>query len=151
MAVLYFLCGIQGAGKTTFAFNNYQRLNATIISTDEIRKKYVQIEEKDVFPTAYKLIGELLNNGQNVIFDATNITKKVRNRHISNIKEELNTNIKIICYLFKTNLDECINRVNLRNKDKDALYLPLEVITSYYNNFQDPSLDEGFDEIIIIK
>lgn len=48
MEKIYFLCGIQGSGKSTFAKNHYQQYNANIISSDQIRKEN-KIEEKDVF------------------------------------------------------------------------------------------------------
>lgn len=39
MEKIYFLCGIQGSGKSTFAKNHYQQYNANIISSDQIRKE----------------------------------------------------------------------------------------------------------------
>jgi len=150
MAVLYLLCGIQGSGKTTYAKLNKEKLNAEVISTDYIRKNYQPIEEKDVFPTAYKLTSEYLNKGQNVIFDATNINKEVRNKNITEIKKMVNNEIDIICLFLNTNVEVCKSRVEVRNTKNGEIFIPLDVIENYSQKIEIPSQDEGFKEIIII-
>ena len=150
MAKLYLLGGIQGSGKTTYSRMNKERLNAHVISTDYIRKNFQPIEEKDVFPTAYKLTAEYLNNGENVIFDATNINKEVRYQNVSAIKRLVNTNIEIICLFLNTNVDLCKSRVEVRNTKDGEIFIPLDVIENYSQKVEMPSEDEGFNEIIII-
>ena len=110
MEKIYFLCGIQGSGKSTFAKNHYQQYNADIISTDKIRKEN-KIEEKDVFPTAYKLIVNSINKGNNVIFDATNIDIKSRKMNMDSIKNLLTQDVEFICICLITNKEICKERV----------------------------------------
>lgn len=150
MEKIYFLCGIQGSCKSTFAKNHYQQYNANIISTDQIRKEN-KIEEKDVFPTAYKLIVYFINNGNNVIFDATNIDIKSRKINMDSIKNLLSQEVEFICICLITNKEICKQRVEKRNKLNNEIYLPLEVIDKYESLYQEPTLEEGFNEIIFVK
>lgn len=150
MAKLYLLGGIQGSGKTTYSRMNKDRLDAHVISTDYIRKNFQPIEEKDVFPTAYRLTAEYLNKGENVIFDATNINRDVRSQNVMEIKKLLNTDIEIICLFLNTNVELCKSRVEVRNTKDGEIFIPLDVIDNYSQKVEMPSDDEGFDEIIII-
>ena len=47
MEKIYFLCGIQGSGKSTFAKNHYQQYNADVISTDQIRKEAADVRSRN--------------------------------------------------------------------------------------------------------
>ena len=151
MNKLYFLCGVQGSGKTTYARENKERLNAEIISTDRIRLDYAPIEEKDVFPKAYELIKENLKE-KNVIFDATNITVEARKVNIDNVFNIVNKDeIELICICLIVNKEICKQRVEKRNQLDGEIYLPLEVIDSYSERFELPTVEEGFKEILFIK
>ena len=46
MAVLHLMVGIQGSGKSTFSKSLSKKLNCKIISSDEVRKMYPNLEEK---------------------------------------------------------------------------------------------------------
>ena len=152
MKKIYFLCGIQGSGKTTYAKNHSDILNAEIVSTDTIRINYSPIEEKDVFPTAYRLITKHILEGKNVIFDATNINRKVRKENIDNILSVLDqSQIELICICFKIDKEICKKRVEKRNTLKGEIFLPLEVIDNFVERFEEPTLDEGFNEIVFVK
>lgn len=151
MKKLYFLCGVQGSGKTTYARSNKELLNAEIISTDRIRIEYAPIEEHQVFPKAYQLIKENLQH-KNVIFDATNITRDARKENIENIFKLVNKDeIELICICLIVDKEICKTRVSKRNELDGEIYLPLEVIDNYCERFELPSIDEGFKEILMIK
>ena len=63
MAKLIMLIGIPGSGKTTYSKGLSEEFNANVISSDVVRQTYVGIDEKEVFPTVYRLcIEELKNN-----------------------------------------------------------------------------------------
>ena len=151
MNKLYFLCGVQGSGKTTYARENKDRLNAEIISTDRIRLDYAPIEEKDVFPKAFELIKEKLQE-KNVIFDATNITVEARKDNINNVFKLVNKDeVELICVCLIVDKEICKQRVEKRNQLKGEIYLPLEVIDNYSERFELPTVEEGFKEILFIK
>ena len=150
MGKFIMLIGIPGSGKTTYSKGLSEKYNAKVISTDKVRQTYVGIDEQEVFPTVYRLCSEELKEGRNVILDATHITPKVRKRTFDALDTYQVAYEKIAVYV-DTSVEECIRRVEIRNKNPKELFLPLEVISSYGANIIPPSKEEGFSEIIIIK
>ena len=150
MAKIIMLIGIPGSGKTTYSKDLSLEYNAKVISSDKVRQTYVGIDEKDVFPTVYKLTIEEIKNGQNVILDATHITPKVRKRSFDTL-DQYNVPYEKIAIYVDTPVDECVRRVEKRNQDPNELFLPLEVIESYGKNIIPPTKEEGFVEIKVIK
>lgn len=150
MAKIIMLIGIPGSGKTTYSKDLAKEYNAEVISSDRVRQTYIGIEEKDVFPTVYKLTVEELKEGRNVILDATHITPKVRKRSFDALDAYGISYEKVAIYV-DTPVEECIKRVEKRNQDPNELFLPLEVIESYGKNIIPPTEEEGFVEIRIIK
>ena len=151
MVKLMFLCGVQGSGKSTFAKTQRVLINGEIVATDGIRKKYPELEEKDVFPKAYEVATDYLNNGTSVIFDATNITKDVRINNLTNILKNVKVEVETSIVVFRINKEECKRRVNIRNSLPGEFFIPLEVIDDYYNKFEPVGEEEGFNNVYIIE
>lgn len=151
MKKVYLLCGLQGSGKSTYAKTHAEALNSKIVSTDQIRIKYSPIEEDKVFPKAYQLISEHIKEGYNVIFDATNINFEMRKKNLEGILNLVEEKIEFICICLKTDKEICKQRVEKRNTLKGEIFLPLEVIDSFDHLFEEPVLEEGFNEIIFVK
>ena len=138
MAVLHLMVGIQGSGKSTFSKSLSKKLNCKIISSDEVRKMNPNLDEKKVFPEVYRLCAEELKDGNDVIFDATNITPNVRNRNITNIKN-IYSDFKIHVYFINTDVELCKERVQKRNLLEGEIFIPLDVIESYSKNIIPPT------------
>lgn len=141
MNTIYTLIRIPGSGKSTFAKQN---CNCVVVSTDDIRKELfgdeaIQEQGKRVFDIAYKRIQQALDNNQNVIFDATNVTKKSR-------KRILQFKAKHIAIVFTTPTNVCIERQQQRERKVDK-----EIINKMQNKFVFPTKEEGFNEIKKIK
>ena len=151
MNKIYVLIGIPGSGKTTYANNTLleEHTNIVLISTDIVRNNNPTMEEANVFPEAYRLIAYNLKEGKDVVFDATNITRKVRDRLDENLKQYEVTYEKIAIF-FPTKASKCSKRVAKRNTFEGERYLPPEVTYSYEEKLEVPTLDEGFKEIIVI-
>ena len=149
MAVLHLMVGIQGSGKSTYSKKLRNEYGYKIISSDEVRKMHPDWEEVRIFPEVYRLCAIELREGRDVIFDATNITPKVRSKNIGLVRE-LYSDFKVYAYFINTNKEICKERVKRRNNIEGELYLPIEVIDSYFNNLVIPSVEEGFDKVIII-
>ena len=52
---------------------------------------------------------------------------------------------KKICIWLDTPLEECIER------EKNYRKRPIGIVHAHYRSFEPPTLDEGWDEIIVIK
>ena len=119
--MVHFLIGIQGSGKTTFSKELAKKLNCEIISTDGLRNAHPDWAESMIWPEVYRLIAEALKQDIDIIYDATNITPKVRNR----FKEELlkhNVEIKMGAYYFNTPWEICQKRVIKRNSEPNERF-----------------------------
>ena len=141
MNKLYTMVGIPGSGKSTIA---NQIPNAVVISSDAIRKELYGAEEiqgngKQVFDLAYKRIGEELAKGNDVVFDATNLTPKAR-------KAVFRFSAEHIAVYVATGLDECLKRNAARERK-----VPENVIYRMRDNFIYPRKTEGFKTIIVIS
>lgn len=150
MNTIHLMIGIQGSGKTTFSKRLSKSLNIEIVSTDLIRKEMSEILEEQVWSMVCQNCASKLAKGKDVIFDATNITPKVRTRLKENVKQ-IYPDFSIGCYFFDVNPSICVKRVEKRNTMMGELYLPTEVIYSYYHKTVPPTFDEGFIFIKIVN
>ena len=150
MAKIIMLIGIPGSGKTTYSKELSNKYDAKVVSTDKVRQTFVGIDEKEVFPTDYRLCIEEIKEGKNVILDATHITPKVRKRSFDAL-DEYGVLYEKVAVFIDTSIEECARRVEQRNKNPNELFLPVEVVYSYGKNIIPPTKEEGFDEIILVK
>ena len=148
--MVHMLIGIQGSGKTTFATKLSQEKNCLVASTDYVRKHMKDVKESEVFETVYKMVADAIKNNQDIIYDATNITPKVRKRFFDEVSK-YDVTPKVIAYYFDTDVMECFKRVKIRNTIEGELYLPEEVVFSYNEKIIKPELTEGFVKINIVK
>ena len=145
---LILLVGIPGSGKTTYAKNYIEQNPNTIhLSSDAIRKEFygdenIQGNPGDVFSLMQKRAVEALNNGSNVLYDATNVTRKDRAGIIGVCPKFA----KIECHIIWAPIETCIERDTKRERTVGK-----EVIDRILKIFQAPYYDEGIDEIKIIK
>ena len=152
MNKIYLLIGIQGSGKSTYAKKLSEKENIDIVSTDTVRIKNKGIDEKEVWPTVYKTIAEVIKE-KDVIFDATSTTPKVRDR----LKENLfsfglvhNKDYEICALFFPTAPITAVKRVDKRNK-LGEYFVPLDIIPSFDNNIIPPTYAEEFKEAKVIS
>lgn len=147
MGILYYLVGLPGSGKTTWAKNVKNDVNATHLSSDDLRiELYGEIDNQerngDLFQIMSKRARELLKQGSNVIYDATNISSK---RRTTFLKELKNIDCKKICVYFATNISSCYNNDLQRERQ-----VGFNVIDRMYRCLQIPMYHEGWDDIRII-
>lgn len=135
------LVGLPGAGKSSI-MRRFETYN--VHSSDDIREELTgDINRQDinslVFETLHKRVKEDLLNGENVIYDATNISWKRRKAFL----QELN-NIPCWknCLLIATPFEVCLER----NSERDRK-VPYSVIERMYKNFDIPWYNEGWDNI----
>lgn len=144
---LILLVGIPGSGKTTYA-EKYaaEHTNTIHISSDRIRAELwgseaTQGDNNEVFSLMQSRAIEALNNGQSVVYDATNITRKDRSYIIALCPKF----VKIECHIIWTPIETCIERDIARKRTVGK-----EVIDRMLKRFQAPYYDEGIHEIKVV-
>lgn len=151
---LLFLIGCSCSGKSTFA-ESKSKEKYTVFSSDETRlalgfKEYDLWQNNAVFKKLHKDIIDSLLNGNNSIFDATNLNKKQRGTDIRRFRRQCD-NVKIIGIVFLEPLDELIARSQKRTKT-NINNIPNSVLRKQYEQLKSdfPSMDEDFDELIFM-
>ena len=146
---LIILVGIPGSGKTTYAQNYISQhpKQAVHLSSDGIRKELygdesIQGSPYEVFALMQKRTVDALNNGDDVLYDATNVTRKDRAGIIGVCPKFA----KIECHIIWAPIEECIKRDAARDRTVGK-----EVIDKMLKRFQAPYYDEGIGEIKIVR
>lgn len=148
----YQLVGVPGSGKSTWIKNQIWALGMPVVSTDmyvEIEahrqgKTYTEVFE-EYMPVAVRLMANQAlicqANRLDFIWDQTSTTVKTRARKFATL---LPSQYEHIAVVFKTpEPDELARRLASR----PGKVIPPEVMESMINNFEMPTLDEGFKEI----
>ena len=146
--VLIVMCGLPASGKSTYSEWLAESGVFCAVSTDGIRGELygdenIQGDGKTVFAIAHARIEDLGKDGNNVVFDATNIDRKTRKDLVKKMRPHFDI---IICKWFSTPLLTC----KLRNAKRER-QVPEEVLDRMYERFRTPTLDEGFDIVEEIK
>lgn len=144
---LILLCGIPGSGKTTYAKKYIKEHGGIHLASDLIRKELygdesTQGNPHEVFSLMQSRAIDALNNGQNVVYDATNITRKDRSGIIALCPKF----VQIECHIIWAPIEICIERDAARERTVGK-----QVIDKMIKRFQSPFFDEGIDEIKIVS
>ena len=144
---LILLVGICGSGKSTYAKKYIEQHDNTVhLSSDSIRKELwgdeaTQGDNNEVFSLMQSRAIEALNNGQNVVYDATNITRKDRSYIIALCPKFA----KIEAHVIFAPIETCIERDAARERTVGK-----EVIDRMLKRFQPVWYDEGIHEIEVV-
>ena len=144
--ILKILIGIPGSGKTNYA-KNYVDKHAKHVSSDLIREELygnesIQGNPEEVFSLMKERTLNFLKQGYDVIYDATNITKKDRASIINLCPKYVHIEAVVVWASIKT----CIKRDAERNRTVGK-----DVIDKMLKKFQAPYYDEGFESISIYE
>ncbi|MBR5320703.1 MAG: AAA family ATPase [Clostridia bacterium] len=143
---LILLCGIPGSGKTTYAQKYIKEHGGIHLSSDLIRKELygdesIQGNPHEVFSLMQSIAVDVLNDGKNVVYDATNVTRKDRSGIIVLCPEF----VQIECHIAWAPIETCIERDTSRERTVGK-----EVIDKMLKRFQPPFYDEGINEIKVV-
>lgn len=144
---LILLVGPPGAGKTTYAHKYIEEHPGTVhLTSDGIRKELhgdetIQDNPGEVFYIMQKRAIAGLDFGYDVIYDATNMTRKDRAGIITACPKFA----KIECHIVWSSIETCIERDAARERTVGKV-----VIDKMLRRFQAPYYDEGIHEIKII-
>jgi predicted kinase len=116
-----------------------------IHGTNDYNQAFKEVNPKQVDKLLNTRIKDLIDNGKEVIINMTNLTKKSRNRHL--VKFDSKTYEKIAIIFPKLEIQEYLSRNDYRNKAENK-YIPINVINEMIQNWEEVTVDEGFDKII---
>ena len=147
---LYIMVGIQGSGKSSYAKELAKLENCEIHSTDAVRVELYGDQlnspnDKLVFRTVRERIKADLELGKNVICDACNVTKSKRASFLNEIHK---VKCKKVAVVVSCDVKTCIERNDAR---PDNCRVPKVSIYTAAKRYEEPSIDEGFDEITYIN
>ena len=148
--MLIVMCGIPGSGKSKCAEEiiiedeNLSCSKPIIHSSDKLREELygneaIQGDNNVLFNELHKRIKNDLIAGKDVIYDATNIKKKLRMNFLNELKK---IDCTPICLCIMTSYETC-----LKNNEKRERKVPEEVIKRMIMNYQPPHKNEGFKDI----
>ena len=147
MATLNIMIGIPGSGKSNYAKKCLINDNTEYLSSDDIRIELYGFEDQThndvVFETMKKRTLNALRDGKDVIYDATNLSKKRRSGIISEARK---LSAQINAYLCCTP----INIILERNITRVERQLPWDKLVQMIQGIEPPMYYEGFDNIYLI-
>lgn len=142
---LVILCGLSGAGKTTYIRNTY--VDYQVVSLDDIRSELTdradQSNNELVVRLAHKRVAELLKERKNVVYDATNYRKDFRTK-LAQVGFNYLAFVEIV--LIKTTLSTCL--INNKKRPVDETVSD-DVIFEMQRRFQLPDVTEAHKFTII--
>lgn len=149
------LIGPTLSGKSTYIRNNYP--NTTVISRDEIVMEvfgsrdynlaFKEVDQKEVDRVLATRLKEANDLKTNVIVDMTNMVVKRRMTTLRNFDESFSR----VAVVFPILSEEEYTKRNIDRNDKENKWIPPFVIKSMIDSYQEPTLEEGYDRIIILS
>lgn len=147
MARLNIMIGIPGSGKTKYAKTNLLNENTVYLSSDDIRVDMFGFEDQthnaEVFERMKRETLTALQNGFDVVYDATNLNKKRRSDIIKRAK----------IYGAEVNAYLCCTPINIileRNLTRQERQIPWDKLIQMIQSIEPPMYYEGFDNIYLI-
>jgi predicted kinase len=148
------LIGPTLSGKSTWIRNNYPNVN--VISRDEIvmevagtrdyNKAFETVDQKMVDRVLAERLTESNSNKTSTIVDMTNMTVK---RRAQTLRYFDDTFYKV-AVIFPILSDDEYQKRNIDRNAKENKWIPPTVIKSMIDSYQDPTSQEGFDNIILL-
>lgn len=139
------LVGLPGAGKSTYA-NMFR--SSIVISSDEVRKEFGYQPghvSGDLFNEINRRIKRGLEDGQHVIYDATNLQRRHRVALLDYLK---NSPGQKNCLMYDVPIETCWFRNMGRDKSQ---IVPLKDFMRLLKSFQVPMTYEGWDGVYLVN
>lgn len=142
--IFYMLSGTPGSGKTTKSIEIASVTNSVLLCYDDIRNK-LKLPHDETLKNIIQTIICNLTHEENVVYDSVNRRKDERIKILNSIRDIA---CKKIAVVISTSLEECLYRNSQRS---GYARLPDFVVKDIHNRFEPHTLDEGWDEIIVIN
>jgi len=150
MNKLYVLVGVPGSGKSTWVKNQKWADQCVVVSTDEFVEDYAKECGQtysevfdDYMPTAVKLMADKVvrarEAGKDIIWDQTSTSVATRAKKLRMLPDYYK-----IAVVFNKPDDEELKR---RLASRPGKNVPWAVIDQMWGSWEDPTEEEGFNEI----
>lgn len=144
MPRVYFMVGIPGSGKSTWAGSNLP--GAVVVSTDDIREELFGSADaahssQRVFTLAHRRVIEALKNGSDVVYDATNITPKARGRLLAKLNAS-GVEYEAVAVVIHATPEKAVEQQ--KGRDRKVSW---PIVRHFHKLFVLPQKEEGFAEV----
>ena len=152
MGNFYVMVGIPGAGKSTRVAE--MKFSGTMVVCPDDMREFRGISgsnieaSKYIFSWAQRLVVDFLFAGYDVVLDATNLRRSLRQEFVQSVKHLAN---RVICHVVDTSVEVAIARHRQRLAQGKKIGLSVWTIRRMADEMEYPSQDEGFDQIIYMK
>ncbi|CAL5867677.1 uncharacterized protein PFLUO_LOCUS1896 [Penicillium psychrofluorescens] len=140
---LVIFCGSPGAGKSTFYWNHMEPLGYERVNQDKLGTR----------PKCLKVAREHLEAKKSVAVDNTNADVETR-AYWTSLAKELKVPIRCVQFISSPELCRHNNAVRAANKElnpESRTSVPGIAFGSFASRFKEPTLDEGFEDIIPVR
>lgn len=125
--VLVMMVGLPASGKSTIAYNLAKENNYIVFSSDALREElYLDINDQthnhELFVELHKRIKTALKEGNNVIYDACNLSSK---RRVAFLQELNRIHCRKECIIAATPYEQCLR--NNASRDRHDQIMSLSV------------------------
>lgn len=142
------LVGLPGSGKSTYARSIMDpEGQLQYCSSDKVREELygdenIQGDPNKVFRVLHNKVKNLLDRGYDVVYDATNVTRKNRRSIIQEVKKYCDG---IEAHIVWAPYNDCVVRDRERKRSVGK-----DVIRKFLLRWQSPYYDEGFTQIKVV-
>ena len=133
------MVGVQGSGKSFFAQKYLKTSGYEVISNDITGSR----------DKSLNLLKKVLNSGKSAVIDNTHVNAEAREKFIKMAKS---SGIPSRCFVMNTCPAQARHNITFREIiDKEHAHIGEPIINGYLKNYQKPTLDEGFEEIVQVN
>jgi predicted kinase len=153
MSTVVMPVGIPGCGKTTVLRREAERRGAVYVCPDDVRQELTgnaanQACSAEAWSIVYQRIAHNLQQGRDVVLDATNTQGELR-RFVARFCRIWSNDLQLELWWFCTPFEECVRRNN--NRDR---VVPMEAMLRMRQQLLDDPIDmirENYDLLVVVK
>lgn len=146
-----FMVGAPNSGKSTYINKNLYGLAIVsrdikvlqLAGTDNYDDAWKKVDQKQVDKMLQEHFEWVTESEQDFVIDMTNMSKKSRKRWLDKIDKSV---YEIKAIVFRTPLETLL----YRNEQRPGKTIPVNVIHTMFNSYEEPTAEEGFSEIIYV-